>query len=342
MKDLIKVQQKLVPEIVEKMYRRFSILTTISKHQPVGRRSLSEYMDLTERVLRSETDTLKKQDLIKVKPTGMEITEAGAATVRQLNDYFNVYSDDHHLAQVIKEQYGIKEVYVIPGDSDADQTVKIELSRQAGQLVEDVLYENAIVAVTGGSTMAYVSEAMHHQPYNAFFVPARGGLGENVVYQANTIAASMAQQTNGDYTTLYVPDNVSETTYNTLMLEPSVIQTLEKIKQSNITIHGIGDALKMARRRQSPNEVIEKLQHHNASGEAFGYYFDDQGEVVHKVKTIGLQLEDLESKKFIFAVAGGKSKGEAIKAYLSIAPKNTVLITDEGAAKAIANNSNKK
>ena len=38
--------------------------------------------------------------------------------------------------------------------------------------------------------------------------------------------------------------------------------------------------------------------------------------MVHKVKTIGLQLEDLESKDFIFAVAGGQSKGEAIKAYL--------------------------
>ncbi|RQN33434.1 hypothetical protein EHZ25_39925, partial [Paraburkholderia tropica] len=29
------------------------------------------------------------------------------------------------------------------------------------------------------------------------------------------------------------------------------------------------------------------------------------------------------------------SKGEAIKAYLSIAPENTVLITDEAAAKVI-------
>ena len=114
MKDLIKIQQKLVPEIVEKMYRRFSILTTISKYQPVGRRSLSEYMDLTERVLRSETDALKKQELVKVKPTGMEITDEGEATIRQLNSYFNSYSDDHHLAQVIKDAYDIKDVYVIP------------------------------------------------------------------------------------------------------------------------------------------------------------------------------------------------------------------------------------
>ncbi len=134
---------------------------------------------------------------------------------------------------------------------------------------------------------------------------------------------------------MYVPDNVSETTYNTLLLEPSVINTLDKIKQANVILHGIGDALKMAHRRQSPEKVIEQLQHHQAVGEAFGYYFDTQGQIVHKVKTIGLQLEDLESKDFIFAVAGGKSKGEAIKAYLTIAPKNTVLITDEAAAKII-------
>lgn len=63
------------------------------------------------------------------------------------------------------------------------------------------------------------------------FVPARGGLGENMVYQANTIAASMAQQSGGYYTTLYVPDNVSESTYNTLLMEPSVVHTLEKLNK---------------------------------------------------------------------------------------------------------------
>ena len=63
------------------------------------------------------------------------------------------------------------------------------------------------------------------------FVPARGGLGENMVYQANTIAASMAQQSGGYYTTLYVPDNVSESTYNTLLMEPSVVHMKRLNKQ---------------------------------------------------------------------------------------------------------------
>lgn len=112
---------------------------------------------------------------------------------------------------------------------------------------------------------------------------------------------------------MYVPDNVSETTYNTLLLEPSVINTLDKIKQANVILHGIGDALKMAHRRQSPEKVIEQLQHHQAVGEAFGYYFDTQGQIVHKVKTIGLQLEDLESKDFILQLQEANRKVKQLK-----------------------------
>ena len=164
MKDLIKVQQKLIPDLIDKMYRRFYILSTISQNQPVGRRSLSEHMDMTERVLRSETDMLKKQELIRVKPTGMEITNEGTEVLAQLGEYFNVYSDDHKLARAIKDKFHIKDVHVIPGDSDSNRTVKREMGQQAGQLLEGILYEDAIVSVTGGSTMACVSESIHLLP----------------------------------------------------------------------------------------------------------------------------------------------------------------------------------
>ncbi|EHD0634281.1 hypothetical protein JSO93_002415 [Staphylococcus pseudintermedius] len=335
MERMIHVQQKIVPDLIDKMRRRFSILTTIQKYQPVGRRTLSELLNLTERVLRSETDLLKQQELISVKSTGMTLTSQGLDVVSQLNAYFDQYTDYHRLAQSIKSTYQLDEVHVIPGDSDKYSNVKVELGRIAGQLLEKQLYDHAIVSVTGGSTMASVSDAMSHLPFQVLFVPARGGLGQNVIFQANTICSRMAQRTGGSYTTLYVPEQVSELTYQNLMNEPSVIQTLDKIRESQFTIHGIGDALKMAKRRQSSPEVIEKLQHHFAVGEAFGYYFDQQGQIIHRVKTIGIQLEEAQSKAHIFAVAGGESKGLAIKAYLKMATPNTVLITDEAAAKVI-------
>ena len=48
------------------------------------------------------------------------------------------------------------------------EEVKSEMGRQAGHLLEDILYEDAIVSVTGGSTMANVSRAMHLLPFNVF------------------------------------------------------------------------------------------------------------------------------------------------------------------------------
>jgi central glycolytic genes regulator len=91
----------------------------------------------------------------------------------------------------------------------------------------------------------------------------------------------------------------------------------------------------MAERRKSKPEVKQKLENQVAVGEAFGYYFNEKGEIVHKVLTIGLQLEDLEQIPNVIAVAGGSSKAKAIKAYMKKAPASTILITDEGAARKL-------
>ena len=62
-------------------------------------------------------------------------------------------------------------------------------------------------------------------------------------------------------------------------------------------IHGIGEALEMAERRNSDLELIKQLIEKKAVAEAFGYYFNQDGEIVHKVSTVGIQLEDLTPTK---------------------------------------------
>lgn len=167
------------------------------------------------------------------------------------------------------------------------------------------------------------------------FVPARGGIGEDVANQANTICAKMAERTGGKHRVLYVPDQVSPEVYKSVVNEPSIKEVLTLIKQADIVLHGIGEAMTMAERRKTGKEEMEKIIRGHAVGEAFGYYFNEQGEIVHKVRTIGLQLEDLHRIRHVFAVAGGASKAKAIKAYMNTKPESTVLITDEGAAKQI-------
>ncbi|MCQ6373505.1 sugar-binding domain-containing protein, partial [Bacillus cereus] len=66
-------------------------------------------------------------------------------------------------------------------------------------------------------------------------------------------------------------------------------------------------------------------------GEAFGYYFNEEGTVVHKVRTVGMQLEDIQNVSHVVAVAGGSSKAKAIQPVIKQG-HTSILIPDEGAA----------
>ena len=77
MEKLLNSQKKLIPQVIELMERRYSILRQISLSEPIGRRTLSNMMEISERVIRSETELLKEQGLINVAVSGMTITEEG-------------------------------------------------------------------------------------------------------------------------------------------------------------------------------------------------------------------------------------------------------------------------
>ena len=332
MDNILAVQQRLIPDLIEKMYRRFNILSTIYQFQPIGRRALSEQLNLTERVLRTEVNILKDGYLIEIHSKGMTVTSDGEDVLEQLSHYLKSYGNLSAIGRQLKEMYRLKKVMVVKGNADDDSTAADKLGSEASRCLREILVPGVVVTVTGGSTMASVSKHLTPMPFEVKFTPARGGLGEHLQQQANSIVASMAAKTDGTYEVLYVPDLVSDSTYHSLLKEPAVSKVLQQVKSAEVVIHGIGDAMKMAERRSTSPDIKKLLIDKQAVGEAFGYYFDKSGNIIHKVRTIGLQLEDLPAKQHIIAVSGGRSKAEAIEAYLRIAPEQTILITDEAVA----------
>jgi len=331
MKSIINVQKRLIPDLVEIMQKRYRILRYIEIMQPVGRRSLSQSLQITERVLRSETDFLKDQDLIAISTSGMRLTEEGKIILDQLEPIMKEFSSAPELEKQLAIALNLQSCNVVSGNTDESDWVKSELGRACVGRIKEVIKDGQVISVTGGSTMNAVAEAFTEKlnKENLLFVPARGGIGADIKDQANTICQKLANNAGGNYMVLYSPDQVTKEFYETFIQESSIREVLMRIKSADIVIHGIGDAMTMARRRMTSEEDMQKLIQEKAVAEAFGYYFDENGRIVHKVQTVGLQLEDLKNIPYIFAVAGGASKAKAIKAYMKIAPKNTVLITDE-------------
>lgn len=335
----LKLIEAVAPEVLEILQNRFQILKTIYWMQPIGRRSLADTLGLTERVLRTETDGLKQLDLIRSNKSGMSLTEKGKIIFQDLEKLMNQLRQMDILEERLANYFSIERCLIIEGDSDSHQ----EIISEFGNTLNECLNLNLpngqnVIAVMGGTTMAQIAKhlkKLETPKRHNIFVPARGGIGEALSVQANSVSSVMATNSSGEHRALYVPEQLSAHTYETLLQEPSIQFVLDLISQTNCVIHSIGRALHMAARRKMSEDELIMLKQKNAVAESFGYFFNEDGEVVHKIPRIGLQLKDLQKIPMVFAIAGGKTKAKAINAYMKNAPQQTWLITDEAAAKEI-------
>ncbi|NIK14001.1 DNA-binding transcriptional regulator LsrR (DeoR family) [Saccharococcus thermophilus] len=201
MQSLIEAQKKLLPDLLEVMQKRYQILHYISLMQPVGRRVLANSLGMSERVLRSEVQFLKEQNLLAVGSIGTSLTPEGKELLRTLEDVMREVLGLKDLEAALKQKLHIEKAIVVAGDSDLSPWVKKEMGRACVICMKERLKNGDIVAVTGGTTMAAVAEMMTPDAKlnDLLFVPARGGLGENVENQANTICAKMAEKALGNY-----------------------------------------------------------------------------------------------------------------------------------------------
>lgn len=333
MRSLLDIQKQLLPDLMDVMKKRYTILHHIMASRVVGRRTLAQSLDMTERVLRGEVDFLKAQGLLEVETYGMRISPSGEKLLNAIEPMMKELFGLSDLEEKLRRRFNIEQVVIVPGDSDHSVYTKTELGRAGAAAIRKVAVKEGVIAVTGGSTMAEVANHLTPTPQlkGSWFVPARGGLGESVDFQANTIASTMAKKTGGQYRLLHVPDHLSEEAYQSLIQEPNVQEIIQVIREARMVVHGIGEAMLMARRRKIDQATIEGLRSEGALAEAFGYYFDPSGAVVHKMPTVGLRLEDIQATEKVIAVAGGRSKGSSIAAVMR-SGHDDILVTDEAAA----------
>lgn len=340
--EVLQAQLSLMPEWKDMLQQRYHILYTIALSKGIGRRTLAENLQLSEREVRKEFDQLRGQGLIHISRDGAEITESGHLVLTSLKALVDEWSGRQEKERKLQQRFGIAEVHIVPGNSDDSIQSQTLLADEAAKWIVSHLDSRMITAVTGGTTIAKIADQLplttKYQELQ--FIAARGGIGKDVQLQANTIAAMFAEKMNGSYKTLYIPDRLSESAYDAMQQEPFVREMMDLYEQMSILVHGIGDAAEMARRRSSSLEELKLLKSQQAVSEAFGYYFNAKGEVVHRIRTIGVQLEQLEQTPFIVAVAGGAQKAQALDSYFQQAPKQTVLITDEGAADHLIDSTN--
>ncbi|MGL5577008.1 MAG: sugar-binding transcriptional regulator [Sarcina sp.] len=330
------MQKKIVPELVEVLEKRYSILRTINYNAPIGRRMLANKLDLGERIVRTEVNFLKDQNLIEISTPGMTVTSEGIKILDDLKWFIHELKGLSQVEGKVKELLKVRKVIVIPGNVQQDISILPDLGKAASAYTSKTVRNNDIIALTGGSAVKEVVDSFNkiQNLQGILVVPARGGMGKKVETQANTLAASLAQKLKGSYRMLHIPENINSEILKTLYQQDDIKDVIKLIHSANILIYGIGRADKMVLKRGMSKELQEEILSSGAVGEAFGCYFDENSNIISVCVSPGIDIKSLDNVREEIAVAGGDDKVEAIIATLYNNSK-AVLVTDECAAEKI-------
>ena len=178
--DTLSIFQKIAPDIMGTIKERYLLLRHISDAEPVGRRTLAGLSGLSERVVRSHVDVLRRSGLVRFTTMGISMEPEGKALMPDLLECFLRLNNLDDMQRQIRQALGLKNVYIVPGDSDTDKTACEELGRKGALLLNDLLGSVSIVAISGGSTMAEIARMLPESNAGATILPARGSMGNHV------------------------------------------------------------------------------------------------------------------------------------------------------------------
>ncbi len=335
MPNKLQLLKRITPEVTFILKQRYDMLNTIQSFQPIGRRLLALKTAVSERITRRELNLLQKEGFVLIGAEGVSLTLEGAALLNDMQPLLREILGLNRLGEELAQRYGLTKALVVPGDSSEDEKVLRDIARAAALVLKERIKADSVIAVMGGSTLAGLTEMFTGMSLPAVtVVPARGGLGERVETQANTIAAKLANNLGGRYRLLHIPENLDPLTLKTLLADRRIQEVINTIKKADILIYSVGRADVMARRRGLSLENMEKLLEKGAVAETLGNYLNDQGEAIERAPSIGLEFADMSRLTLTLMVAGGRFKADALAAALK-ENNARMLVTDEGAAREI-------
>lgn len=144
----------------------------------------------------------------------------------------------------------------------------------------------------------------------------------------------LAKKLNSKYKLLHIPDELGEEAMKTIVQEPEIKKALDYMKKTDILVFGIGKADEMAKKRRIEEDKLDYIIKKGGVGEAFGHFFDKDGEIVFKLNTVAIDLETFKNIKEKIAICSGVNKVDALIALTNI-NKNIVVVTDEDSANEI-------
>ena len=246
----------------------------------------------------------------------------------------------------LRESFDLPEAIVVECSDDRDGAIMARIGEAAAQFLEVTLQTDEVIGVSSWSeTILKMVDNIH--PRNSgkakYVVQTLGGMGDPAVQtHATQLTTKLARLTGAEPRLLNAP-GVAQSREAKLVLvsDPYIRETMDLFGKVTLSIVGIGavEPSRMLARSGnvfSANELTEVTEA-GAVGDISLRFFDEDGNSVKTPlddRVIGMPLEEMGNVDRVIALAGGKSKTEAIRGALRIGVID-VLITDKFTAERL-------
>ncbi len=253
-----------------------------------------------------------------------------------------------HLLEVesrLKDHFGLTDVKIADCVENEQEEISRKVAMAGARYVEHLLRAGTKVGIAWGRTLEMMVDFLgeNRSVSGLEVVTLLGGAGTaDSMTQPNIIAQRLIQKYDGVGHIINAPYLCqSEELCTAIKQEPHIADALERSKQSDITLIGIGEHPSMGEdftlKARYGEEIVRELVDNHAVGDICAKFFDIDGvpctsSVSRKV--VAIDLADLKKHKKVIAISGGPQKHDSVLGALRGGYVD-VLITDKFTAEAV-------
>ena len=271
------------------------------------------------------------------------LQEAKAKGIVEVRVHKPIYRAEAIEAQLM-QRFKLRQALVLDSMGRRDDENLREVGRLAARYLQDTLPTNDSMAISWGTGVHSVVAALPPLPdRHVDVVQMIGSVGAaNPQIDGTELARRLADLLGGQYFYLHAPILVDNPTVRDLLLaEPSIQETLNRVRKVSLALVGIGTtepgANSFVRAGHLSEQQLAGLRAQGAVGETCGQHFDIDGSPAGlpiNRRVIGIELEAVKRIPQVFAVACGIIKAQAIFGALRGGYIN-VLATDDITARGV-------
>jgi len=230
--------------------------------------------------------------------------------------------------------FGLKEALIISSKDKSREIAYNKVVSMGAKYLSEKIKNGDILGVSWGRTLYQMSSYMKYSRKKVDIVQMLGNVGSNDV-SADEIVRKLLAVFNGKRYFLPAPAIVdNEKIRNSIMLDSTIIQVFEKIKQITVAVVGIGNLSKESSFVISgylKDNDLKALKESGAVGDICGVFFNKSGKICDTYfnrRVVGITLEQLRKIPYVIGVVSDPQKAMAILGILRSGVLD-MLITDK-------------